>query len=643
MALTPLPSSSRWIALSALEGAVTSELLYAAACDYGSQIRLIVPALLYNCVELPVPELRQKCAQLRSAPVGNVLTSTLIRRFDISHADGQTANLGAVPSRKSSPINAPGSPPTPSALASTAIDSLRTTVRLSQAVQLSTKLAATHEWLDRHDKGALWANEDLVQWIAESGVAATAVQYRAGVVSWWVDQVAEIDATTTEPKHQTLVEVLSSILRGPTSLVGLGIGTVLAQLTSLLVRRIPLGDQDPLRPRLLEAISGLASHVYYFDQLNDVVADLIETIRTIKSGGGPVASFSDDERSQALRVVVSALRGVIVEAQKASTAVQTAVPMNKTPSKATFKGSPHTNGDDAPHRPSLPENDGTVRGNGVLLGAGQGLRGKKESVDGRESAALDAMGRPVMRIEEAGRRNRISPDVFHESLFLLTDADVEARLEYQQALLLYITDELDVAITDSNSDGQRDPWRDSSKFFDELHTTAYELATSFISVPVAGRSSSPVILLRTPQRERTKSTSRKVPRSRQSSGASVRRSSSPPPLEPVPVATAADYTSLSQILIAIQARKSSLAVVAAVPMLLALEQDVHQHVQANFSPEGSAVRVQACRELVAGALGAIGSAWGVSDVERIARTVRFLPAWQLEKFELISARFPGHR
>ncbi|KAK4695134.1 protein EFR3, partial [Phenoliferia sp. Uapishka_3] len=79
-------TTSRWIALSALEGAVTSEFLYAAAADYESQIRLIIPATLHNCVGIPVPDLRQK--------------------FSMSDPSGQTPNLGAVPARKSPIISA---------------------------------------------------------------------------------------------------------------------------------------------------------------------------------------------------------------------------------------------------------------------------------------------------------------------------------------------------------------------------------------------------------------------------------------------------------------------------------------------------------------------------------------------------------
>ncbi|KAM0752979.1 hypothetical protein T439DRAFT_323596 [Meredithblackwellia eburnea MCA 4105] len=581
-------ATSRWIALSALDGAVASELLYAAASDYEGQIRLIVPALFYNCIDLPVPELR--------------------KHFDESSTDTSSpSSLGLVAARKSSPITVPEATPTASTLASKAVRSLRTTVRLSHGVQLSTKLSATSDWLDRHAKGALWAQEDLVEWIGSSGVAATAVQYRAGVVTWWVDQVSDINSVSpTQKKHETLVDVLSSILRGPTSLVGLGIGTVLAQLTALLVRRVPLGDNDPLSPKLLDAISGLASHVYYYDQLNDVVADLIETIRVVKSGGGPSASFSDKDRSRALRKLVSALRGVLAEAQESESDVVTAAPMSKSNSASPSTKSVNGTTGASMSRPPLPQGEGTIRGNGVLLGNGQGIRSKKET-----------NGAEVMKVvAQPGRRNRVSADVFKDSFFLLSEKDPVLRLDYQKALLLFVESELDVGASGEDG-GDEDAWKDSSRFFDELHAAVYDSATAFTAAPVEGRPDSPVIL-RTPPRPRTKSSASKKSRSRQSSYASMRRSTSPVGVQSA--STACDYYFLKKIVEAAQSRGSSIAVVSGVQMLLALERDVNQFVSANDNSDGADVRVQACREIVASGLVTISKKWAAPDMERLAQS-----------------------
>lgn len=51
---------SRAVALAALRGAVCSELLYSQMDGYDSQIEEIMPALLYNCLNVPVVELHDQ-------------------------------------------------------------------------------------------------------------------------------------------------------------------------------------------------------------------------------------------------------------------------------------------------------------------------------------------------------------------------------------------------------------------------------------------------------------------------------------------------------------------------------------------------------------------------------------------------------
>jgi hypothetical protein len=48
------------IAILGLEGSAASELLYGSAIEYESQIKHIVPALLYNCLDQPVTFLYQE-------------------------------------------------------------------------------------------------------------------------------------------------------------------------------------------------------------------------------------------------------------------------------------------------------------------------------------------------------------------------------------------------------------------------------------------------------------------------------------------------------------------------------------------------------------------------------------------------------
>lgn len=431
--------------------------------------------------------------------------------------------------------------------------------------------------------------------MGSSGVAASSIQYRAGVVGWWAEQVVSIDGGTASAKPTTLVSTLSSILRGPTALVGLGIGAVLGQLTSLLIRRAELGDDDPLAPHLLSAISALGHHVYYFDQMNDIAADIIDSLRTIKNGGGEASSFSDKDKIRAMRLLVTALRGVLNEATGGNGEMHSLASLKRSASAKSSKatnGSATTNGNG---RPLLPESNGTVRGNGVLTGSGQGLRSKKEAVVETEATE-----------RTAGRRHHVSAEVFQESLFLLTDVDPDLRIDYERALYVYVANEMEVALPARNgAESPADPAKDATRFLAELHSYIYRLATttSLATLDSQDRSTT----TRTPQRER----------SRKSSRSSGRKSSLP---RDIPgVATPADYAGLREIVRAVQGCSSALAVLAGVPMLMLLEKEASKWEEG--SVEQGRERAQAYREIVATGLVAIGTTWSVPDLVQLGEKV----------------------
>jgi len=51
---------SRFIALKALDGAARSEYLYATGGEYDRQVEELVPALLRNCLDTDIHDLRIK-------------------------------------------------------------------------------------------------------------------------------------------------------------------------------------------------------------------------------------------------------------------------------------------------------------------------------------------------------------------------------------------------------------------------------------------------------------------------------------------------------------------------------------------------------------------------------------------------------
>ncbi|KAM0793783.1 hypothetical protein ACM66B_001201 [Microbotryomycetes sp. NB124-2] len=548
---------SRMVALKALQAAVKSELLYSSTYAYDSQIEEIVPGLLYNCLDSP--------------------TDDLHKAHDVSDAEAHTSSLPQLDHRKAPSIDAPDSAPSSKDLATEAVKAMRAATRLSHSAQLYSKLTATGSWLDRYKNGSLWKQTQFIEWLGTSVITASAVQYRAGVVNWWVEQVVEVDDSDATPKAQTLLHTLSRILKGPTTLVGLGIGSVLNQLAGLAIQRASFGDEDPLGLPLLDTIASLAtSHIYYVDQLNDVVSDLIEVIKQVKEGEGRPLGRS--ERKRAMRRLVGALKAVLDEAEKCDGKVQVAVPVS----------SSDADGDEA-------KANGNANGNGDIV------RGKKE---GQTQQTTDALGRPLVRIKSAGERAKIAPEVFAESLFLMTDADAAVRQEYQRAILFYIERELAVA-RPSPKDDLWEPSHQLERFARELHVAVYELATSQNLGPATTEEYG----------DESRST---VAHTRRSSKSSRRRSMSSSRPGGQALANASDYAAMVAIVRAIQLRQSIEAVTEGAPALLALQTNGEQWE--NSDNQGRE-RAQACREIAAEGIQAIGEAWGISEVGRLATQV----------------------
>ncbi|KDE06884.1 hypothetical protein MVLG_02772 [Microbotryum lychnidis-dioicae p1A1 Lamole] len=544
-------SGSRLVALQAIKGTVTSELLYSASSDYDSLVEEIAPALLQNIIDLPSDQFTKH-----------------ISADDDPDSAFSTVNVGPLADRKVREIE-PFNEPSSDQVGKEALDILRSLAHLSHGAQLSSMLTAMGNYLDRARGGALWKERTLVTWLGKTIIAACPVQYRATVVGWWLDMIVEIDDTDATPKSEALLYTLAQILRGPTSLVGLGIGGVLNQLTSLVVKRCPWGDKDPLTKPLLATISSLASsHVYYVDQVNDIVSDLIETIRSVRDGAGVAARLNERERFRALRQLSGALKQVLLEAAKSSDSIKIAVP---------------------------------VIANGVN---GHDARSRTFSTTGQK----DDFGRPKMRVAEAGKRNRISPEVFMGSLFLLTQNDAIARTDYERALLLYVANEL--AIPEDEEDVATDSTSSFAKFCRALFTSIQELALSPILRPAVNNYG------RALSRRTSGAASVRSGRSRR------QRTSSAAADSLSSVASAADYAALVEILRSFIARRSATAVVNVVPMLIALQKSAARW-GSTADTDGQVVpqtdeRTQACRELVAQTFHTIGEVWGATETQRLA-------------------------
>jgi hypothetical protein len=89
------------------------------------------------------------------------------------------------------------------------------------------------------------------------------------------DILFQLDSTSnSSPKHSTLVSILNSVLNANTPLVGISVLEVLNSLFTLLIK------EDNMEDTLTHAIGGLASQIYYDNQLNDITSYLVSKLRT---------------------------------------------------------------------------------------------------------------------------------------------------------------------------------------------------------------------------------------------------------------------------------------------------------------------------------------------------------------------------
>lgn len=612
-------------------------------------------------------------------------------RFNTTDADSGTSRLaGSLPSRKPPTIIAPSSPPSQHDLASIAVPTLRSLARLSDSSQLLSLHNAISTFLNRHRGGELWHgnSQSFVEWLASSLLSASATSYRPGVLGWWVDQVGEIYDAEPQHKSVTLLYVLASLLRGKTNLHGLGVGGVLNTLGELLIRRARVSnrikpppsptkpingtqpapptdsafatdqhhvdypqDRDLLTRPILSTISALSSKIYYADQLDNLISDLIDLLKGLRleEGGGS----NKEEKVLAATKLVVAMRLLLEEAHRGHGRIEggekkvssrersRSRPREKEISEATVrngglneKEATKSEDQSLSTRPYLPPPVGsgeTLRTNGLVLGQRKSIengtrpdedfaiRGKKESVE-RPSIIVDdgaRLGQAPMQPSSVGNRNRVSPRTFEKSLFLLTVGDSTLRAEYVRATIVYLEKELDVRGLESTTTLPPD----LAYFWKSLHSNCYTLATApslSATHQAPPATANPADLTHPLTRVRSQRSLRGLSLDSTISRPTINTNNLSPPSGP---ASPFDYSSILHLLQAVHRLNSSTALLEGVPMLITLDRQAAEWETGSNGRERSGERAQATREVAAATITQIGRTWRINEVEQIGREV----------------------
>ncbi|GAC93009.1 cellular morphogenesis-related protein [Pseudozyma hubeiensis SY62] len=426
---------TRLIGLGALAGAVASDAVYSSTSK--QLISLLAPALVENAKAN-----RVTLDWLRSESKKATEGEPTYAEFNIAKkplAIRRTRSISAHVAGEKGPSSED--------VISAAIGTLRGLLRHADAVQVQSVVQNVIAWLDNKSTLSIpaptdgrqavshWDDAQWCCWLAESLCSWTSLQYRFVVLDTLVDHLAENGEGKATNKHLSLIEMSRTILTGQLSLIGLSTSDTLSNLSALAVRRVYKDTRDPLLPPLVECISGLGTHVYYADQINDIVEEIAGRIAALQmpetasdaasvkaNNLGAVhrgeqqdlnshihrqrlASAGPEQRDESIRVLLFCLQGVLKATHQSSGEIHEAVDVK-------------SGGADASNK----------QARGAQADKGKAAAGSAESKIG---------------LAHAGTRNRVAPSSILPTASLLASPNHAVRLAYAQTLITLFRDEFD--------------------------------------------------------------------------------------------------------------------------------------------------------------------------------------------------------
>lgn len=415
---------TRLIGLGALAGAVASDAIYSS--NFKQLLSLLTPALVENAKAN-----RVTLDWLRSESNKATEGEPTYAEFNIAKkplAIRRTRSISAHVAGEKGPSSED--------VISAAIGTLRGLLRHADAAQVQSIVQNVIAWLD--NKSALsipvpkdgrqlvshWDDPEWCCWLAESLCSWTSLQYRFVVLDTLVDHLAENGEGKATNKHLSLIQMSRTILTGQLSLIGLSTSDTLSNLCALAVRRVYKDTRDSLLPPLVDCISGLGTHVYYADQINDIVEEIsgriaalqmpesISDAASVKASNNlgavhrgqqqdlsshlhrqRLANAGPEQRDESIRVLLFCLQGVLKATHQSSGEIHEAV---------------------------------DVKSNGAEKG-----KAAAASTDSKIGLA------------HAGTRNRVAPASILPTASLLASPNHAVRVAYAQTLITLFRDEFD--------------------------------------------------------------------------------------------------------------------------------------------------------------------------------------------------------
>ncbi|GMK59125.1 hypothetical protein CspeluHIS016_0701400 [Cutaneotrichosporon spelunceum] len=394
-------SRARLLGLRGLTGAATSEVTFSSG-EFLRQAQIIVPALLAVLQETPLNELQSlmRRSRRRSA-LGPLITEVSSKpRAPASLSEHVVGEKG----------------PTSDDVTSAAFRCLYEFVAECHTSQASHVLDVV---LTYFDKRGAWRDVERCCAIAESLAQAMQLQSRFVVPTRLVELLVNMpDDQPPSDKHMSILAMVTTVLTSSVSLVGLAVTDILSSLISVIERRVALDANDALLTPLVGCVSALGTHIYYVDQINDIVEETNLQMMAIPA--------SNPARQDILRVLIHCIMGVMVAADRGDEMEA-----------------------EARERPASP----------IPQDKGKG-------------PAIDSSGAEAPRARDAGRRNPIAPEVWQETLPLLCESTYPVRAAYARTLVFYLQTEL------PRDSRPRPDDQNIVRFCNAVNAAAYTLAMS---------------------------------------------------------------------------------------------------------------------------------------------------------------------
>lgn len=516
-------------------------LFSSSSAEFESQIRTLIPALLQNLWLGSPDELERALAGAQLDDAAS--SSPYFRDFEAAARPG-LANR-RVPSLHAHVVGEKG--PTTLDVVSASLGTLRDLLRGCYASQTGSVADVLIAWLDQSNRWT--SNLQTCAWTWEALLSFSNLRYRYAFPLSIVDEIAKGDA-----REAALVSTLTSLLSAEKlSMPGLPTTKILHDLVNVIMRR---AKERVDYSDIIKAAASLGVHIYYGEQVNDLVEVVISRIASVQSSAPHI--LPDGTVGEPARKAGSRSPSVTGSAEQREVVVIALIACIEAIMAAT------------PSSQERPKRDG---------------------------------------------RGAVSLEVWQETLPLLCDGSRAVRAAYVKALSFYLRHELPLAAASANNTPPGTPkrWTSSTtspliRFLNALNATLYTLAVSSrlgYSGPATGPKTEAVLGERVTDSPQADSIAQGSATPEPRPATMGRRSSklvalpmhrvgpdrTDAPLNDT-VAGQADYQAIVETLVVLIQHDRVTSSYCCLPMLLALDKETSNGT--SMAPE----RAKACKEII---------------------------------------------